>query len=207
MGALSGSMTATAYYVDGEPPKDFRDRYTEAVQKRRFRDIDVDADHDESHGWVTVHDPFDTEFDPTKFHWNQYVLLGLRHDVLRIPQTAFKLQFRRALDDYLQRSGKEKATRAEEDEVREHLERQLRRRILPTIRLYEMAWHLERQEVWLFTSNKRMNESFQELFTDTFELELVPRNAYSRMERMGYQQEWLDHAVGLEPTAFASPSR
>lgn len=205
MGALTGSMTTSAYYVDGDLPDDFREAFVKALRTRRFREIEIESDQDESLGWVDVSDPFDTEFMIERVVWNDYVLFALRQDQLRIPPAAFRLHFRRALADYLASQDRERATRAEEEEVRDMLEKQLRRRVLPSIRIFEVAWNLDRGELWLFTSNKRVNEIFLDLFTDTFGLVLIPRNAYSRLERAGLDAEALDRVSALEPTAFAVP--
>ncbi len=205
MGALTGSMTPTAYYVEGDLPDDFRNVFTKALGSRKFREIEVESDQDESLGWVDVSDPFDTEFMIERVVWNDYVLFALRQDQLRIPPAVFRLHFRRALTDYLDSQDRERATRAEEEEVRDMLEKQLRRRVLPSIRIFEVAWNLDRGEVWLFTPNKRVNEIFLDLFSDTFGMVLIPRNAYSRLERAGLDQEALDRISALEPTAFAVP--
>lgn len=205
MGALSGNITTTAYYVEGDIPKGFRDEFVTALTTRRFREIDVESDQDESLGWVDAFDPFDTDFNVEKVVWNDYVLFSLRQDVLKIPPTSFKFHYRRQLAEYLEAQGRERVTRAEEQEVRDGLERRLRRRVLPAIRVFEAAWNIDRKEVWLFTSNKRVNEIFQDLFTETFGHVLVPRSAYSRLERMGLDAEALDHLSSLEPTIFAVP--
>ncbi|MGM0578952.1 MAG: hypothetical protein ACQEXJ_24735 [Myxococcota bacterium] len=205
MGALSGGITTSAYYVDGDLPKDFRDRFVEALNSRRFQDIEVESDQEESLGWVNLADPFDTDFAVEKILFNDYLMAGLRQDTLRIPGAVFKLHLRRALADYLQTTGKAKASKADEEEVRDHLEKQLRKRVLPGIKIHEFVWNIERGEVWLFTANKRVNEMFQDIFTDTFDVVLLPRNAYSRLEKMGLSDDDLEHAARLEPTVFAVP--
>lgn len=205
MGALSGSMTVAAYDVRGELPKDFRDRYVEAIAERRFREIDLHTDADESLGWVTITDPFNVDFNLNQLLWGDYLMLSLRHDVIRLPAAAFKLHFRRALAEYLTETGKERATKAEEDEVKDHLTKQLRKRVLPAIRTYEFVWNIQRMEAWLFTANKRVNEIFLDFFGDTFTLPLIPKTPYSQLERLGLDQDVLDRVVQLEPTSFAVP--
>ncbi|MCB9787737.1 MAG: hypothetical protein H6744_13725 [Deltaproteobacteria bacterium] len=205
MGALNGGITATAYYVEGELPKDFRESFITALEARRFRDIDVDSDQEESLGWVDMRDPFETELDLERVLWGNYLQLGMRQDTLRVPGAVFKLHLQRAVRLESNRLGKERLTRAEEDEVRDRLEKELRRRILPSIRSYDLVWNIDRGEAWFFTSNKRMNEIFQDFFTETFGMVLIPRNVYSQLERAGMTTEDLERAAMLEPTVFAIP--
>lgn len=205
MGALTGGITATAYYVEGDVPSDFRDRFMKALEARRFRDIEVESDQEEALGWVDMRDPFETELDLERVLWGNYLQLGMRQDTLRVPGAAFKLHLQRAVRLEQTRLSRERLSRAEEDEVRDRLEKELRRRVLPSIRSYDLVWNIERGEAWFFTSNKRMNEIFQDFFTDTFELILVPRNVYSRLERAGMSAEDLEQAATLEPTVFAIP--
>jgi hypothetical protein len=205
MGALSGSMTATAYYVDGEIPKDFRTSYIERLTERRFREIDLASDQDEALGWVPSSNPFGTEFTLNDVVWNDYVLLNLRQDILRVPAGVFKMHLRKAIQDYCEEMGKEKPNKHEAENVRGLLERELRRKVLPVIRVFEAVWNMERRQLWFFTTNKRLNEIFQDMFTDTFGVTLIPRNAYSLLEKMDLSDERLAHAANLEPSFFAVP--
>lgn len=206
MGALSGSITATSYFVGGELPSDFRDRYIEALGKLRFKEIEIASDQEESLGWVNVADPFDTEFDLNKVLWNDYLLFTLRHDSIRIPPAILKLYLKRELAEYLTQTGKERASKAEQEEVRDHLVKQLRKRVLPAIKTYDVVWNIQRQRLWLFTTNKRVNEVFQEVFSDTFELPLIPKSPYALLEQMD-DPALLEHAITIEPANLAVPNR
>jgi recombination associated protein RdgC len=205
MGALTGGITATAYYVEGELPSDFRERFVKALEARSFREIDVDSDQEESLGWVDMRDPFETALDLERVLWGNYMQLGMRQDTLRVPGAIFKMHLQRAIRLEQIRQTRDRLSRAEEDEIRDRLEKELRRRILPSIKSYDLVWNIERGEAWFFTSNKRMNEIFQDFFTDTFELVLIPRNVYSRLERAGMADDALERATTLEPTVFAIP--
>lgn len=206
MGALSGSMTLSAFTVDGDLPKDFRDRYLAALGRRAFHEIDLNSDSDESLGWVATRDPFDTAFDLNKVLWGDYLLATLRHDSIRIPPAVFKLHLGKALADYQAKTGKERLSKFDEDEVRDVLLKSLRRRVLPSIKTYDMVWNVERKSVWLFTSNKRVSEVFQEYFADTFELTLIPQSAYALLERMG-DEALLERALMIEPANLVVNAR
>ena len=175
------------------------------MARHGFTDIAVESEDSESWGWVNIHDPFDTELRIDTVHWGSYFLFGLRQDVLRVPASLMKLYLTQRHNAFLAEFGKDRLTRSEKDNIKELLERELRRKTLPSIKVHDVAWNLDRGEVWLFTPNKRVNEIFLDLFSDTFGMVLIPRNAYSRLERAGLDQEALDRISALEPTAFAVP--
>jgi len=205
MGALSGSVTATEFFVRGELPKDFRESYLERLQKRRFRDIDLKSDDDESMGWVTTLDPFATEFTLNDVLWGDYIMVTLRHDSIRIPPAAFKLHLNKEINEVKAAKGKEKLSKAEQEELKDALHKKLRKRVMPSIKTYDVVWNIDRNLVWLFTANKRVSETFQEFWADTFELPLVPKTPYSLLERLN-DEALIEQALAVEPTNFASPN-
>ena len=205
MGALTGSISTSAYYVDGDIPQGFKERFAEGLRKQAFREIDLGLEHDESMGWVNIDDAFDTAFEVDAFLWNRYVLVGFRIDAVRLPASIVKIHYQRELGDYLENQGKERASKAERDNVKDHLVNSLRRKVLPTIKIIDMAWNLDRGEVWFFSGNKRLNDIFMDRFTETFGVSLIPRNPYSLLERMELDASMIDKAVRLDPTVFAVP--
>ncbi len=207
MGALSGTLTATVYYVQGDLPDDFKERYLDALSKNCFTDVDLALEQDESMGWVNIADPFDTEFDLNKVLWGSYLMVSLRHDAVRLPAAAFKFHLNRAVKEYLAETGKERISKAEKEEVKDHLEKQLKKRVLPAIKTFDLVWNIDSGQAWFFTTNKKMNELFVDLFEDTFGLAAHERNPYSEVERLGLDEEQMDQVLRIEPAAFAAPPR
>jgi hypothetical protein len=192
--------------VAGELPSDFRDRFLQALGQHGFKDIEIASDQEESLGWVNVSDPFDTAFDLNKVLWNDYLLVTLRHDSIRISPSALKLYLKREIAEYLTKTGKERASKAEQEEVRDHLVKQLRKRLLPAIKTYDVVWNIQRQRLWFFTTNKRVNEVFVEVFNDTFGLMLVPKSPYALLEQMD-DPALLEASIAIEPANLAVPNR
>jgi len=69
-------------------------------------------------------------------------------------------------------------TRAERKETIEQAKEELMQMCLPAIFHVDGYWNFEREELWIFTSNKRAVSRFTELFRDSFvkslSLDLVP---------------------------------
>jgi hypothetical protein len=205
VGALTGGITTTAYYVEGDLPKGFREPFVEAMNQSRFKEIEVEGDQTESHGWVDIQNPFSESLRIDTVHWNAYFLFGMRHDTLRIPASLFKMHLNKRLDDYKAEFGKDRITKADRDNVSGLLEREMRRKVLPGVKVHDVAWNLDRKELWLFTTNKYARQLFEELFDKTFGLNLIVRNPYSRLERLGLDEAALTKAASLDASLFAVP--
>ena len=205
MGALAGSISTTAYYVEGKLESGFRETFLAGMQKLLFEDISVEGEDTESWGWVNIHDPFDTDLRIDNVHWDAYFLFGLRQDVLRVPASLFKLYLKQRFDAYKAEFGKDRLAKSEKDNMKDLLERELRRKTLPAIKVHDVAWNLDRGELWLFATNKGVREQFEERFDRSFGLNLIPRNAYSLLERRGLEDSALAEAARLEATVFALP--
>lgn len=205
MGALAGTISVTTYYVRDEIPKDFKVSYIEALRRHRFTDVNLDLEHEESMGWVVLTDPFNTEFELNDILWGSYLMVALRHDTVRLPAAAFKLHLKKAIAEHLEKTGKERLTRAEADEVRERLERQLKKKVLPNIKTYDVVWNLDRGVVWLWSTNKKVNEQFVDFFQETFGLMPYEKSPYAQLEQVGLDADQLEHLLELEPAAMSAP--
>ena len=119
MGALAGSISTTAYYVEGKLESGFRETFLAGMQKFLFEDISVESEDTESWGWVNIHDPFDTDLRIDNVHWDAYFLFGLRQDVLRVPASLFKLYLKQRFDAYKAEFGKERLAKSEKDNMKD----------------------------------------------------------------------------------------
>lgn len=207
LGALSGALTTTAYYIAGDVPDGFRDTYIEALSKFRFKEIDLALDQDESLGWVSISDPFDTDFNLNKVLWGSYLMVTIRHDAIRLPANAFKLHLQRRVQEYLLETGKERISKPEKEELKDVLEHELKKRVLPAIKTFDLVWNIDRHQAWFFTQNKKMNELFVDMFEETFGLQAHERNPYSMVEHMGLDDDIFDRILSVEPAALAAPPR
>jgi hypothetical protein len=130
-------------------------------------------------------------------------MVALRHDTIRLPATAFKLHLKKAVAEHMAKTGKERLSKAEVDEVRERLERQLKKRALPNIKTYDVVWNLDRGVVWLWTTNKKVNEQFVDFFQETFTLVPYEKSPYARLEQV-LDEASLEHLLELEPAAMSA---
>ncbi len=199
MGALTGTLTYKQYYVEGQVPDGFRDAYLDAIRRDAFREIDIDNDESERYGWALAQDLLDAEFRDDKVFYNQYLILTLRHDAIKVPASTLKIYLQREEREVLAKTRKERLSKFERDEIRDRLTKQLRRKTLPTIRAFDLVWNLDSRTLLFWSHNKRTCELFEELFERTFSLRLVPHNTYCALSMGGVTEATLNRVVALEP--------
>lgn len=153
------------------PPKDVR--FTDIVKKLKSKSISplgLEDEREQSSGWCHPYTG-EANFDAAHEHlYGQAFVFGLRTDVKRIPGTYFRLQMKNALDAL---QGKEKGQgrshgKKVRDATRDRLKLELLRGTLPTVRLTEIVWHLDNNELWILSSSQSVYEEIEQLFLETF---------------------------------------
>lgn len=202
MGAFRGSITFSKLYVRGELPRTFRSRFLEALRLRAFRPLDPAQELDHRVGWVCVDDPFDLELASEKVFFNEYLNLGFRLDRWRIPSPLFKAAFRAAERDLLAKRKLEKLGRAQKKDLEAVVAAQLRKKLVPAMKVVDLSWNLNEGVVRFFSQSPKMLELMNELFVKTFGLELALDGAYTLAERRALPKKIVDALPKLEPADF-----
>lgn len=202
MGAFRGSISFSKFHVRGELPRTFRDRFMKALRLRTFRPLDPAEDLDHRVGWVAPQDPFDLELENEKVFFNDYLNLGFRIDRWRIPAPLWKASFRAAERDWLAKHNQEKLSRAQKKNLEAIVAAQLRKRIVPAMKVIDLSWNLNGGVARFFSNSKKTHELLIELFEKTFELELVLDGVYVAAEKRELPKKVLDALPKLEPAVF-----
>lgn len=205
MGVFDGSINYTKFYVRGSVPKRFADAFMKAIALRRFEPLDPDGEEEERSGWCVAGNPLDLELQQERVIYNSVLVLGMRTDRWRIPRPLFQAHFREAERAALQRSGKEKLSKRDKDELKFRIHRKLRRRVFPSMRAFDVCWDLDRELVLFWNRSPRVNEAFTALFEATFKLQLdedSPFMAARRLLEATGQAQLLESE--LEASSFAT---
>ncbi len=185
MPALRGSLTYARFFVDGDVPEDFREKYMRAIRLRAMKPLEPeDADLERS-GWCKVGEPFEIELRYEDVFYNEYVNLGLRTDKWRLPTSMLKQRLREAEAAYLEKKGRERLGRAEKAELKEMVSRKLRKQMSPATRMIDVSWSMNEGVVRFFSHAEKAGAQMMELFTKTFGLKLVPEAPYTLAARLG----------------------
>jgi hypothetical protein len=202
MGALSGSISYSRFFVDGELPADFRAVFTEAIQTACFQPLSADEEEEESRGWVNIEHLLDWDFDPTKIFYNEYLNVALRIDKWRIPGNLLKAHCVEAERRWMRDQSKSRIGRRVRNDIKAVVSAELKRQILPSTKTIDVSWNVNTGVVRFWNQSARACEEFMGFFEDTFRLRLVPDSPY-----LGALQYGLDDAASallasLEPTHF-----
>lgn len=224
MGAFSGSVTFTKFYAQaaasgpgapegdavGDPseahalPEGFRERFVEAIQLRAFRPLRPEEDDEQRAGWVAIEHPFDLELLPEKVYFNDYLNLGLRVDRWRIPSPLFRATFAEAERALLAERGLSKLTRSQKQDLQDTVMRQLRRKVVPAMKVVDLSWHLPSMVVRFFHPSPSMHEVLADLFEQTFGYQLLPESPYVLAEERGLPEALLARFPQLSPVDLSA---
>src|SRR6476659_10082842 len=132
MSALKGSLTYTRFFVEGEVPDDFRQRFMRSIRLRAMQPLTPDEDVTERSGWCAIGEPFELELGYDEVFYNAYLNLGLRTDLYAIPGPLIRAKCREAEAAYLEKKGRERLSKRERAELKEVVTRKLRKQFMPT---------------------------------------------------------------------------
>lgn len=185
MSALRGSLTYARFFVDGDVPDDFREKYMRAIRLRAMKPLEPEDDDLERSGWCKIAEPFEIELHYDDVFYNEFLVLGIRTDRWQIPGPMLKARVREAEAAYLEKKGREKLGRKEKAELKENVARKLRKQMAPSTRVVDLSWSMNEGVVRFFSHADKAAGNMMELFHKTFGLRLVAESPYTLAERLG----------------------
>ena len=206
MSALKGSLTYARFFVEGEPPDDFADRYMRAIQKNALSPLVPEEDVPERSGWCRMGEPFDLAPAHHDVVFNEFLNLGFRTDRWAIPGALLRARLRDAELAFLDRNGRERMSRAEKKELKDMVSKQLRREVPPRTRAVDVSWSLNDGIVRFFSAAAAPAGIMSDLFTKTFKLKLVPEAPYTLAARLGLSKAEEAAWLAAEPTDLSGAS-
>ncbi|MCW5835993.1 MAG: hypothetical protein KIS78_26570 [Labilithrix sp.] len=200
-------MTYARFFVEGELPDEFRERFMKAVRLRAMRPLEPDEEELERSGWAKIGEPFVVDLAYDDVFFNEYVVLGFRTDRWAIPGPVLRTRVKEAEAAYLEKKGRERLSRKEKAELKLMVSKKLRRQMSPVTRSVDLSWAIGEGVVRFFSHAQKPGAAMMELFKKTFGLTLVPESPYTAAARIGLdkaqEKAWHD----LEMTCLASGGR
>ena len=180
MGVLKGSIGYAKFYVRGTLPDDLHAKYLARVRARGFKPLAPEDEGDAAAGWMPIERPFDDEisFRAESVFFGSYLNLAMRIDRWKFPTSLVKSKMAAAERAHKAKTGKERISRAEKAELRDLVERRLRRDGVPVTKVVDLTWNLSTQQLRFFGKSKMLTEHLYELFEKTFSMKLVPAGPY-----------------------------
>lgn len=204
MGALKGAITYAKFQVEGALPDDAHQKFMARIRTRTFKPLQPEDEGDVAVGWVPIERPFDDEisFRTDGVFFGSYLNLALRMDRWRFPSSLVKAKMAAAERQWRQKTGKDRMSRSEKAELRELVDRRLRREGIPVSKAVDLSWNMTSGELRLFGKSKVIVEHFLELFEKTFAVRLIPAAPYTIAKALGLPRDLDQRLATVEPTAL-----
>ncbi len=173
---------------------------------RKFVPLSPDDDAEQRVGWCPVERPLepDVSFDFNDLFAGSYLNVTLRIDAWKFPGPVFKAAFAEAEKKHLQKSGREKLTKREKEELKALVGRKLRHQFSPTIKLIDLSWNLSTGIVRFWNQSARAHETLFEIWEKTFPTKLVPMSPYVAATHLGLPEARVEAIASIEPAVFAT---
>lgn len=202
MGVFNGSISVTKFFVEGELPNKISS-FLKNIHTRRFTELTIDGEEEETSGWCVADNGLDLELRHEQVFLNSFIVLGLRIDRWRIPRPLFKAQFAEAAAEHLSRTGKDKLSKRDKDEIKFRVNRKLRKKFIPSMRVFDLCWDLNRNEVLFWSRTPRTIDDLCVVFERTFSMTLREASPYTVADKM-LGTAAAEKLCELEQTLFAT---
>jgi DNA recombination-dependent growth factor C len=201
MGLLSPSVSITQYRVEGQLPSPVNDHVTAALQHNTISEIDNDAS-EQTIGWTSFDDPYQPDFEGSRFVIDTAWVFSLRIDKKSIPAKVLKKHYNMEMAKRLAESGRDYLSKTEKKQIKDHVLTVLSMRIPATPNVYDILWKYEEGLLLFCTNLKAANEALETLFTRSFKLRLVRLFPYTAGLHAGLSGPEIDALDQLKPTLF-----
>ncbi len=200
MGLMKGSAGFVRFSVEGDLPENIWDYIAERITAFAFKDID-DTYEEDSLGWVSVSNMFDTEFNYASYAAGNYVTLSMRLDERKVSATIVKKFVAKEEERIKKEKEIPKISRSMRVEIKERIQNELMRKALPMPSVFDLCWNLEDSTLLFFSTNKKAQALLEDLFKETFGLTIMQQIPYLCGEHL-LDEEGADRLARITPDIF-----
>jgi DNA recombination-dependent growth factor C len=196
MGLLRGSASLSRYFVNGVPPENYLDEYSQTITRYSFKGFDESSDEERAVGWVNIMNIFETSFEQKNFYMYPYISLSFRADLRKVPSSALKQHCLEAEHKIKVMENLEYLSKEKRKDIKGTTLNQLLKRAIPRTNTYDMVWNIKTGMLLFGATGSKTCDEFAEIFFKTFGLNLSPVFPYSfarvNLEKLGQDTAALD---------------
>jgi len=200
MGFVKGTASYVRFAVEGELPDNIWDFIADRIMSFAFRDIDETYEED-SLGWVSVTNMFDTDFKYASYAAGNFVTLAMRFDERKVSASIVKKFVQKEEERIKKEKQIPKISRSMRVEIKERIQNELIRKALPMPSVFDLCWNLENSTLLFFSTNQKAQSMLEDLFKESFGLTLVQQIPYICAEHLLSEDE-VDRLARITPDVF-----
>ncbi|MBT3217661.1 MAG: recombination-associated protein RdgC [Proteobacteria bacterium] len=175
MSILSGMLTARRFRVVAELPAQWRESFRDRLNEHAFQSATEELGKEEKEGWTQVHNLLNTQFDDfNRWLYGDYLVFALRVDKKVLPGKLLTATLEKQCEEWCSENGAQRCPALTKTALREELEQQWLRRVLPRVTITEAVWNIEQQYLILNSLSDGVMERFEKRFRRTFGYRLLP---------------------------------
>ena len=172
MGLINGSCSLTRYIVEDPLPDDYLDTFPALIQRYSFKGFDESSDAERATGWVNIMDMFDSNFNRMQYLKEPYLAMTWRIDARTVPNKALKQYSLEAERKVMEMEELDFLPKGKRKEIKEMTRIGLLKRAIPTSKIYDMIWNLDKGYVLFGGANRKLCDEFASFFHKCFNLRL-----------------------------------
>ncbi len=202
MGFLSSSHSMSRYHIEGN----FDGQIMETIKNRLIQNAlpDIQNPYEEiSAGWVPFESPYHPDFVNNSFIFGTYIVFSLRIDKKSVPAKLFQKHMVMEMEKKKLESGRNFLSKSEKSRIREEVMDNLIQQMPFVPNIYDVLWNYEKHSLFLFTTQKAVNEFFETIFFQTFDLKPIRIFPYTMIElESQFSANQKDQIYTLSPLKF-----
>jgi hypothetical protein len=183
MGLLNGTASFVRFSVEGNLPENLWDFIAERVSLFSFKDID-DTYDENSLGWVSIVNMFDSEFRYASYANGNFVTLSLRFDERKVSTAILKKLVQKEEERIKKEKQIPKISRSHRVEIKERIQSELMNKAIPLPSVFDLSWNLSDSTLLFFTTNGKAHALLEDYFKKTFDLTLIQQVPYITAENL-----------------------
>lgn len=187
MPILKGAVTFARFRVEGFDKRE-TNWITKNLKVHPFEPIRKSSEDERSAGWVELENRDAVEFSTGAVHYGEYALFSYRVDVLKVPGGQLKEELEKWIKAF-EAEHTRPAKRGEKNDARAALKQQLRQKMTPRVKTFDVSWNLKSQELQIWAASRKTVEEIESALEKTFSLKVVALAPTTAALALGLKEE------------------